>query len=68
MTNGELLDILEKESRDKKVRILFEIANEGTGELIEVLTEVSSVLPDDVVMSEEKDFITLIYGDEVKGE
>jgi len=68
MTNGELLDILEKESRDKKVRMLFEIANEGIGELIEVLTEVSSVLPDDVVMSEEKDFITLIYGDEVKGE
>jgi hypothetical protein len=68
MTNGELLDILEKEPRDKKIRSLFESENEGTGELTEILTEVSSVLVDDVVLSEEKEFITLIYGDEVKGE
>jgi len=68
MTNGELLDILEKEPRDKKIRLLFESENEGTGELTEILTEVSSVLVEDVVLSEEKEFITLIYGDEVKGE
>lgn len=63
MTVKELKDILEKEDGSKKVRLLFEIDNEGN--LEEVLTEVSSVLIDDVTANSDEEFVTLIYGDEV---
>lgn len=66
MTVKELKDILEKEDGSKKVRLLFETLNAGTGDLEEKLMEVSSVLTDDVIASQtDEEFVTLIYGEEV---
>ena len=65
MTVKELKDILENEDGSKKVRLLFEKVIPGTGELEEVLTEVSSVLVDDVAANSDEEFCTLIYGEEV---